>query len=243
MAQYNTGNITLVNGSSIVVGASCDWLTASNVKIGDMLKKSGENAWYNITYVNTATNLNISPAYAGSNASNVGYAITRDFTPSLNLPEVAAGDYDWQDSYTRAMRILDQQVIAYAVERGETYTISSGSGRFGWAVGHSATAGVVKIANASGGSGSDAVPAIGIVASDHGTTVTVYYRGPLASFPAGKFPAVGGTRYYLKAWSTTATYNLTDTAPETASYIVQYLGTNKSASSLQIDIQENYIEL
>lgn len=241
MAQYNTGNITLVNASTQVVGGSCDWLTASAVKVGDMLKKSGENAWYNVTAVNLATRLSISPAYAGSNASNVGYAITRDFTPSLNLPEVSSGDLDWQDSYTRAVRILDTQVIAYSVIRGETYTIASGSGRFGWAVGHSATTGMVVIANATGGA--KTVAAIGVIATDNGTTVDVYYRGPLASYPAGKFPATGGTRYYLKAWDTTATYNLTDTAPANASYIVQFIGTNKTATAIQLDIQENYIEV
>ncbi len=241
MAQFNEGNITLVNASTQIVGASCDWLTASAVKVGDMIKKTGENAWYNITAVNLATRLSVSPAYAGSNASNVGYAITRDFTPSLSLPEVSSGDLDWQDSYTRAIRILDKEVIAYSVTRGETYTISSGSGRFGWAVGHSATPGMVVIANASGPG--NYVPAIGVIASDSGTTVQVYYRGPLASYPSGQFAAQGGTRYYLKAWNTTATYNLTDTAPTLASYIVQFIGSNKSATSLQLDVQENYIEL
>ncbi len=241
MAQYNTGNITLVNGSTQVVGASCDWLTASAVKVGDMLKKNAENAWYNVSAVNLATRITISPAYAGSNASNVDYAITRDFTPNLSLPEISSGDLDWQDSFTRAIRILDTQVIAYSVTRGETYSISNGSGRFGWAVGYSATAGMVKIANASGPG--NFIPAIGVIATDNGTTVDVYYRGPLASYPSGKFPTVGGTRYYLKAWDTTATYNLTDTAPTTASYCVQFIGTNKSATALQIDIQENYIEL
>jgi len=176
MAQYNTGNVTLVNASTQVVGASCDWLTASAVKVGDMLKKSGENAWYNVTSVQTATRVSISPAYAGANASAVDYAITRDFTPNLNLPEVSSGDLDWQDSYTRAARILDTQVIAYSVIRGETYTISSGSGRFGWAVGHSATPGMVVIANAS--SGEDAIPAMGVVASDGGTPVEVIFGGP-----------------------------------------------------------------
>jgi len=241
MAQYNTGNITLVNASTQVVGASCDFVTASNVRVGDMIKKSGENAWYNVTAVQTATRLSVSPPYAGANASAVGYAITRDFTPNLNLPEVSSGDLDWQDSYTRAVRILDTQVIAYSVVRGETYTISSGSGRFGWAVAYTATPGTVEIANAS--SGSNVLPAMGVIASDGGTTVQVYYRGPLSSFPSGKFSSQGGTRYYLKAWSTTATYNLTDTAPTTASYIVQFIGTNKSATALQLDIQENYIEL
>jgi hypothetical protein len=241
MAQYNIGNVTLVNASTQVVGASCDWITADAVRVGDMLKKNGENAWYNVTAVQTATRVSISPPYAGANASAVGYAITRDFTPNLALPEVSSGDLDWQDSYTRAARILDTQVIAYSVIRGETYAISSGSGRFGWAVGHSATPGMVVLANAS--SGGDAIPAIGVIATDNGTTVNVYYRGPLASYPGGRFPATGGARFYLRAWNTTATYNLTNTAPILASYIVQFIGTNKSASSLMLDIQENYIEL
>ena len=240
MAQYNTGNVTLYNASTQVVGASCDWLTANAVQVGDMFKKTGENAWYNVTAVINATRISISPAYGGSNASAVPYAITRDFTPNIALPEVSAGDLDWQDSYTRAVRIIDRDIISYSVIRGETYTISSGSGRFGWAVGHAATPGMVAIANAS--RGSDAVPAIGVIASDNGTTVQVYYRGPLASFP-NTFTANGGTRYYLKAWDTTATFNLTNTAPTTASMIVQFLGTNKSATALNLDIQENYIEL
>jgi hypothetical protein len=206
-----------------------------------MFKKTGENAWYNITAVQTATRISISPAYGGSNASAVPYAITRDFTPNINLPEVSAGDLDWQDSYTRAVRIIDRDIISYSVIRGETYQITSGSGRFGWAVGHHpATPGMVAIANAS--SGGDAIPAIGVIASDNGTTVQVYYRGPLASYP-NSFTAGGGTRYYLKAWNTTATYNLSNEAPTTASYIVQFIGTNKSATALGIDIQENYIEL
>jgi hypothetical protein len=100
---------------------------------------------------------------------------------------------------------------------------------------------MVKVANASGGNSQ--TPAIGIVATDNGTTVDVYYRGPLASYPSTTFPSAGGTRYYLKAWNTTATFNLTDTAPTTASYIVQYLGMNKSATALLVDVDTNYIEL
>ncbi|GAI38247.1 unnamed protein product, partial [marine sediment metagenome] len=49
MAQYTEGNVTLVQNSATVWGAACDWLTASNVKIGDLFKKQDENAWYQVT--------------------------------------------------------------------------------------------------------------------------------------------------------------------------------------------------
>jgi hypothetical protein len=114
MSQYTTGNVTLVQNSATVYGASMDWLTASNVRIGDLFKKQGENAWYQVTSVNLATNLNISPVYAAASVAGVGYLVVRDFTPVHALPEISAGDYDWQDAYTRAMRAIDAELSASA---------------------------------------------------------------------------------------------------------------------------------
>jgi len=111
MAQYKVGNVTVKNNSATVWGASCDFVTASNVKIGDLFKVKDLNAWYQVSAVNLATNLNISPAYAGSNASNVDYLIARDFTTNMDLPEITAGDLDWPDVYTRAMRLLDAELF------------------------------------------------------------------------------------------------------------------------------------
>jgi hypothetical protein len=251
MAQYNDGTVTFVNGSAVVVGASVDFWTASAVKTGDLIKRSGQTAWYNITSVVSASKVTIAPVYAGANASSVDYQITRDFTPIHSMPEVSAGDRDWQDAYTRAIRIADEQIGAYSVVRGATYNISSGSGRFGWAVGWSATPGEVKVANATGSTRQ--VPAIGVIASDHGTTVNVYYIGPTASYGnlTPSFPAAGGTRYYLNAWflgspatpNFTGTFNLTTTPPTLASYIVQFIGTNKSATCFHTQVDQNYIEI
>ena len=110
MSQYTVGNVTLVQNSATVVGASTDWVTASNVKIGDYFKKQGENAWYQVTSVNLATNINISPAYAAASVAGVSYLISRDFTPNYSIPEITGGDYDWHDVYTRAMRKIDTQL-------------------------------------------------------------------------------------------------------------------------------------
>lgn len=107
MSQYTVGNVNLINNSATVVGASCDWWTASNVKVGDLFKKRGENAWYQVTSVNLATNINISPVYAAASVYGVNYLVTRDFTPNYSFPEITGGDYDWNDTYTRAIRAID----------------------------------------------------------------------------------------------------------------------------------------
>ncbi|GAH11444.1 unnamed protein product, partial [marine sediment metagenome] len=110
MSQYAEGNVTLIQNSATVYGASCDWLTASNVKIGDLFKKQNENAWYQVTSVNLATSLNISPVYANASVDGVDYLIARDFTPNYDWPEIVSGDADWQDVYTRAIRAIDTKV-------------------------------------------------------------------------------------------------------------------------------------
>jgi hypothetical protein len=135
MAQYTEGNVTLIQNSATVYGAGCDWLTASNVRIGDLFKKQGQNAWYQVTSVNLATNINISPVYATASVAGVEYLIARDFTPNYDWPEISDGDYDWQDVYTRAMRSIDSQILAitspqfitasYHIALGDTFIIAS----------------------------------------------------------------------------------------------------------------------
>ena len=86
MSQYTEGSVTLKTNSATVWGASCDWVTASNVKIGDLFKKRDQNAWYQVTAVNLATNLNISPVYAAASVSGVSYLMARDFTTIGKMP-------------------------------------------------------------------------------------------------------------------------------------------------------------
>lgn len=226
MSQYTTGNVTVTNGNATVIGASLDWVTGSAVKIGYLFKKNNENAFYEVSAVNTATRITLTTAYAGSNASNVDYQITRDFTTYLNLPEMTLGDLDFQDTYTRAVRLLDSVVASRLRKK---YTIDTGSNRQNWAVGMTATSNKVKIANAS--AGADQVEAIGFIETDSDTSVTVVFTGPLPGF----YGLTPGTKYYLA--STNSATNITSTAPTTAGYIAQYLGVADTASSLIVNIR------
>jgi hypothetical protein len=173
MAQYTEGNVTLIQNSATVYGASCDWLTASNVRIGDLFKKQDENAWYQVTSVNLATNLNISPVYANASVAGVDYLIARDFTPNYDWPEIVSGDVDWQDAYTRAMRAIDSQILAittpqfvtasYHTALGDTFIIASlSTGTASVFLPDATTARLIKFACASGNmvvvaSGSDTI--------------------------------------------------------------------------------------
>ena len=173
MSQYTEGVVTLVQNSATVYGASCDWVTANNVEIGDLFKKQGENAWYQVTSVNLATNLNISPVYATASVAGVDYLIARDFTPNYDWPEIVGGDADWQDVYTRAIRAIDSQILAitppkfvtasYHTVLGDTFIIASlSTGTASIFLPDASTARLIKFACASGdmvvvASGSDTI--------------------------------------------------------------------------------------
>jgi hypothetical protein len=238
MSQYSIGFATVKNNSASVWGASCDWLTASAAKVGHLFKIQGSGAWYTITSVVNATKITISPLYALANASSEEYTITRDFTPNYSFPEQNEGDYDWTYAYTRAMRMIDTQ-FATITESYRTYIITSGSGRMGWAVSYCSTEGQVRIANAS--ATTDLYPAVGVIASDIDTTVSVQHSGKVFG-QSGNLVSTPNTRYYLKAWDTTATYNLTTTPPTTEGYALQYVGANRSATALLVNI-DDYIGL
>ena len=139
MAQYTTGTVTVKTNSATVWGASTTWNTANNVEVGDLFKQRGQNAWYQVTAVNNATNMNISPVFAAASVAGVNYIVSRDFTPVYSWPEISAGDYDWQDCYTRALRAIDAKIAggaqtvqtltaSYHVQLGDTFLVASVSG-------------------------------------------------------------------------------------------------------------------
>ncbi|GAI19203.1 unnamed protein product, partial [marine sediment metagenome] len=130
------------------------------VKIGDLFKKQGQNAWYQVTSVNLATNINISPVYAAASVAGVSYLIVRDFTPIFNLPEISGGDYDWQDAYTRAIRTIDSNLSASAGNKWWNIVGDAGS----------ASPNAIKDTLTFAGQG-------GITASIDGDTVTIRNAG------------------------------------------------------------------
>jgi len=104
--QYQTGTVSVTNGSAIVTGSGTLWLTYAS--IGDLFKVKGEDAIYTIASVDTDTQITLSANYAGTTDTGLQYQIARDFTPNLNLYEVWAGDKDWPYHLTvSTLRKLD----------------------------------------------------------------------------------------------------------------------------------------
>ena len=105
MSQYKVGSANFVNGSSQIVGQGTLWLT--NCSVGDLFKKQGENAIYQIGAISGETELGLTSNYVGSGETGADYIIGRDATPNFELPEVNVGDTDWPIYITRAVRSID----------------------------------------------------------------------------------------------------------------------------------------
>lgn len=123
--QYRQFTVNLTNGSTTVTGNLTKFL--GNVVVGYSFKRKGENAVYQITAVNSDTSLSISPAYAGTTASEVEYQITTDYTVNLGLAEVNVGDVDWQYHLTQeVIRKLDEK-LAFLSNCSVTYNSATQS--------------------------------------------------------------------------------------------------------------------
>lgn len=72
MTWYKTGTVTVTNGSGVVAGTGTAWI--ANAKVGAGFKLPGGDV-YEITAVNSDTQITISPAYLGSTQSGQAYAI------------------------------------------------------------------------------------------------------------------------------------------------------------------------
>jgi hypothetical protein len=106
MSQYQTGTVSVANGSNVVTGSGTAWDV--NVTAGDLFKVSGESAIYEIASVDSATQITLTANYAGATNTGLSYAIIRDFTTYYSLPKLAQGDIDLQDIFNRAVNKIDQ---------------------------------------------------------------------------------------------------------------------------------------
>ena len=105
MAQYRSGSVNLVEGSSRIVGQNTLWLTYCSV--GDLFKRKGQNAIYQVGAISGELEIGLTSNYVGSGEDGAEYIISRDFTPNFELPEVNVGDIDWPVFMTRALRSID----------------------------------------------------------------------------------------------------------------------------------------
>jgi hypothetical protein len=109
MAQYRTGTVSVTNGDATVTGVDTEWL--ANVGPGDFFRVTGDIVGYEIASVTNDLSLELTSTYAGSTASGLGYQITIDFTPTLDLPLITAGDLGTDVLWNRAMQIIDTTAL------------------------------------------------------------------------------------------------------------------------------------
>jgi len=177
LAQYLAGTVSVTNGSAVVAGTSTAWL--SNISIGDIFIVANDAVWYEVASVNADGSITLSANYAGVTASSQLYAITRDFTPNLNLPYPSTGDIETSSIVRRAMLTLDNGVVVTSMTHrgawvvGTTYAV-------GDAIGHAGRYFVSLVANNTGHT-PPASPAISdafwSLVSDAGTAGSVIHSG------------------------------------------------------------------
>lgn len=91
--MYSTGTVTVVNGSNVVTGLGTIWLTKA--VISNLFKITSEWKLYTIASIDSDTQVTLSEVYTGTGGSGLSYQIVKDFTPNLNLMELAPSDRDW----------------------------------------------------------------------------------------------------------------------------------------------------
>jgi hypothetical protein len=79
---YSIGTVAATNSSATVIGTTTAWL--ANVKVGDEFYFVADDRGYEVTAVNSNTEIEISPVYAGSSASGKAYR-TKPIAPGWNI--------------------------------------------------------------------------------------------------------------------------------------------------------------
>jgi len=105
MAQYKTGTVSVVNGSTSVLGTDTLWST--EVRAGDLFTIVGTGITYEVASVTDNTTLSLTGSYQGETSSGVSYVIARDFTPIDGIPYINKGDIETAAILKRAIMQLD----------------------------------------------------------------------------------------------------------------------------------------
>ncbi len=95
-AWYTAGTVTLVTGTTTVVGSGTLWL--SQVQVGAVFTTDNDTL-YMVAAVTDNTHLTISPPWAGTSGAGVGYSIIRNFAGTTNAQiaaQIAALVEQWQ---------------------------------------------------------------------------------------------------------------------------------------------------
>lgn len=111
MAQYKVGTISVTNGSAVITGSGTDWNNVLyNIKANDSVFIAGDTVDYRVLTVDSATQITLTGAVQRSTGSGLIYAVSKDFTPNINLPLVGTGDIRTDQLFSRAMNNLDSTI-------------------------------------------------------------------------------------------------------------------------------------
>lgn len=108
MSQYNTGTVSVTNGSAVVTGASTAF--SANVTAGDMFTVVGDNAFYTVGSIDSDTQLTLAANYAGVTGSARPYTLVTDFTTNLGFPVPNQGDIETALVVKRAIEEIDSEL-------------------------------------------------------------------------------------------------------------------------------------
>lgn len=107
-AWYRAGTVEATNGQTTVTGTLTAWLMAA--KAGDAFV-GPDDARYEITAVNSNTEIEIYPAYAGSTASAQSYAIERISTAWNSVSELSVTIAETAEAFQRGFAMLSTSSI------------------------------------------------------------------------------------------------------------------------------------
>jgi len=108
MSQYTQYTVSVTNNSAVVTGATgTKFIT--KVAPGNAFKIKNDVVLYQVSSVDSDTQLTLTAPYKGSTAYNVQYQVTTDYTPNFGFAEVNVGDQDWPVHLTtNTIRKIDQ---------------------------------------------------------------------------------------------------------------------------------------
>jgi len=122
MAFYNTGTVSVVNGSANIVGSGTLW--SAELSVGDLFTVIDDGVSYQITVVTDDTNISLSAVYGGTTASGKSYSVVRDFTLNYDLPLLEKNQLETATSVSRALALIDEALWAVEAAGGGTSTLA-----------------------------------------------------------------------------------------------------------------------
>ena len=132
-AWYRAGTVEATNGSATVTGTLTAFLM--NVKVGDLWAPDADGRGYEVTAVNSNTEIEIAPDYAGSTGSGKAYGIAR-ISPNWNsvseLSVSLADILSTQQSILTSTGVPDNSLgqdgdVCFRQDEPEYYTKESGA--------------------------------------------------------------------------------------------------------------------